>query len=259
MPGIELSISGSLPVSDEVVAHNMKNANGLGLPNYRRFQPTAKHLAVIGGGPSIREREKQIKEWDGDIWAINGAFQWVRDLGRDAVFLAVDPHPIVLNWLTGVQKALLETRVDPEVFARLSDKEVYVFDIGSEPGQLRSGSSAATTTPHLACRIGYHSVTLFGCESSYQPQNTHAYQHEKRDEEMIVLCGKGEYLTAPDFYMQAIELAKYINEVPEYIKEESGGLLRAMLNNNLEHSIHWVSEGMAKTMRKMNQRETISV
>lgn len=258
VPGISLSIEGSLPVSQEVVEQNIAHASGLGLPNYRDTKASSTHLAVVGGGPSIKRNVEELKNWDGDIWAINGAWGWLKHtVGRDSTFISCDPHPIVADWAQGVTKALLETRCAPEAFSALKDAEVTTFDVGAGEGQIRCGSMTVTATPHLACRMGYHSVTLFGCESSFPVGSSHAYMDEKLPEELLVLCGEDSYyLTRPDLYMQAVELAKYFKEVPGFLKEESGGLLRAMLNHD-NHYVVWVSDAMVKTMTKISHPEPV--
>ncbi len=256
VPPFELSIEGSLPVSDEDVTRNGNAVRGLGLPSYREATATHHRLAVIGGGPSINRKVDEIKAFDGDIWAINGAFGWCEKYGIDATFISIDPHPIVAQWAKGAKRALLETHVDPCVFELLKGAEVTVFDAGDEPGFIRSGHSTVTAIPHLAVRMGYREVTLYGCESSYQlAGSTHAFQHEERPDELLVVCDGKEYLTALDFYMQAGELARYIREVPEFIKERSGGLLRAMIDAKGEHAIRWVSDALAQNLSPIHPKE----
>lgn len=259
MPEIELTISGALPVSDEEVQRNIQSANGLGLPTYREVKAGLRKLAVVGGGPSVSEHVEKLRAWDGDIWAINGAWAWLQAHEIDSTFIACDPHPIVCTWAHGVKKAILETRCNPEVFEMLKDAEVTLFDLGAEPGQVRCGSSTVTAVPHLAVRMGYQHITIFGCESSYNLKSTHAYFKEDRPEQLLIECGGVEYLTAPDFYMQAVELYRYIKEVPEFIAEESGGLLRAFLENECKFSIRWVSQSLAENMKTEMKKDAVFV
>jgi hypothetical protein len=251
-PGIDLSISGKLPVSDETVQANIKNTATLGLPSYRDYPKAAVHrLAVVGGGPSISRHVETLKGWDGDIWAINGAYAWCRQHLIEATFFALDPHPIVARWAKGAKKAILETRCDPSAFETLKGAEVTLCDIGAGPGEIRCGSSTVTAAPHLAIRMGYRHVTLFGCESSYPLNATHAYTHEARPEELVVRCGGQEFLTAPDYYMQALELSRFIREVPAFVTEQSGGLLRAMIADP-EFRVTWVSDELARNISALN-------
>lgn len=247
---ISLSISGKLPVSAEVVQGNIKHAGGLGLPSYPRVAVEAAsphRLAVVGGGASINNHVDALKDWPGEIWAINGALGWCRDRGIAATLFACDPDPIVLKWATGASKALLGNTCDPRVFAMLRDAgaDVTLFNADGEKGGIVGRGTTATVAPHLGSRMGYlEGLTFFGCESCYLPGITHAYQHEPRTDELLIECGGNEYLTAPDFYIQAIELSNLIRELPGFLAEESGGLLRAMVKDK-EFHVRWVSDALA--------------
>lgn len=246
-PALDISIHGELPVSDETCFANARHSAGLGLKTYRSWQMTSPHLAVIGGGPSINDHLEELRNWDGDIWAINGAWNWCRDRGVKATFFACDPHPIVLQWAAGVDRAILECSCDPRVFELLKDADVYTFDADVENGGIVGHASTATAAPHMAARMGYRSVTFFGCESSYLPNASHAYMDEDRKEQMIVRCNKTEFLTAPDLFLQALGLSKFIRELPEFLANASGGLLGAMVADPAFHVL-WVSQPLADSL-----------
>lgn len=257
-PGLDLTIRGELPVSDDKVQANARHARTLGLKTYRSWQTDKHRLAVVGGGPSINEHVEDLQKWDGDVWAINGAWKWCKDRGIEATFFACDPHPISAQWAEGATTALLENSCDPSVFELLKGAEVYTYDADPQSkGGIVGYASTASCAPHLAIRMGYREVTFFGCESSYHPNATHAYMDEARKEEMIIRCNGGEYLTAPDLFLQVVGLSKFIREVPEFLKEKSGGLLRAMVNNPEMH-IHWISEGLAATLEKPDHKPLVS-
>lgn len=249
----DFNISGQLPVSDERVSSNAKHVKELGLKTYRSWQTGKTRLAVVGGGPSINTQVEVLQNWDGDIWAINGAWKWCREKGIKATFFACDPHPIVAQWSDGAERAILEQSCDAEAFTSCDD--IYTFDAG--PDGIAASSSTASCAPHLAVRMGYHSVTLFGCESSYQFDATHAYMDEKRQEQMIVRADGGDYLTAPDLFMQVVGLAHYISEVPEFLKERSGGLLRAMVKDPNFHIV-WMSQEMVDTIKQEKPSALVS-
>lgn len=246
---IDLTITGQLPITLEQLKRNLDYSRGLGLKGPIQFGAAERSLAVVGGGPSINQHVDTLKAWDGDVWAINGAYGWCKDRGIKATFLAVDPHPIVKTWAVGVERAILATQCDPSVFEHLKDADVTLVEVGEK---IKCGSSAATVTPHLAAFMAYRNITLFGCESSYAPDKTHAYMKEDRPDELIVMCGNIPYLTAPDFYMQAKELSYFIRELPEFLKQESGGLLGAMVKDQ-SHWIMWVSEEMAKGLTQIER------
>jgi hypothetical protein len=249
-PPVEVNIVGELPVSAEDVFRNVRHTQSLGLKSYREAKATGPRLAVVGGGLSINEHVASLQAWDGEVWAINGALAWCRDNGIDATFFAVDPDPIVARWAVGAKRAVLEQAVHPTVLQVLQTNgcEIFCFDAGVEAGAVRAAGSAASAVPHVAIRMGFREVTFFGCEGSYQPDRSHAYQNEAREQEMIIEVEGEDFLTAPDFYVYSLALAEYIREVPEFIKEESGGLLRALIKSKGVHRVRWVSEMLARNL-----------
>lgn len=257
VPTIDLTIRGELPVSDETCFANASHCKALGLKTYRSWQTDKTRLAVVGGGPSIKDNIETLRNWDGDIWAVNGAWMWCRENGIEATFFACDPHPIVMQWAQGASKALLEVSCDPQVFELLKLADVYTFDADVENGGIAGFASTATAAPHMAARMGYRSVTFFGCDSSYQPNASHAYMDENRKEQMIVRCNGGEFLTAPDLYLQAIGLADYIRQLPEFLNDVSGGLLGAMIADP-KHHVMWISQSLADTLEMIDRPKLIS-
>jgi len=237
---VDLTIRGFLPVSDEQVTKNIDNATGLGL---KELGPgPIVPLAIVGGGPTINNHIETLRNWSGDVWAINGAFGWCRDHGIDATFVSVDPHPIVAKWAEGAKRALLHKQCPVEAFDALKGADVTLFDSNGCTGT----TVAAAITAGAKTR--HESITVFGCESCYQPDKSHAYQNEDRPERMIVAASGSFYFTAPDFYFQAQKLAELIRGLDGYVKEESGGLLRAFIKSP-DHWIVWISDEMAKGLK----------
>lgn len=246
----ELSLTGQLPVTAEKYADNMERASRRSLPEVEKGSGGRRSLAVVGGGPSINDHVETLRKWDGDVIAINGAARWCHDRGIDTTLLALDPHPIVMRWAIGAKRAILGNTCDPGVFDLLKDADVRLIRI-AEDG-IKGTSSAATTIPHLAAFMGYGSVTLFGCESSYLLTGTHAYQDEQRNDHMLVECDGADWLTSSDFYRQSRELSELIRGLAPWMKEESGGLLRAMINDS-KHRIVWLSEAFARGLEPANK------
>ena len=256
--GIQICFTGSPPVSDEDIAKQAEQNGVLGLSAMNhiasKVAPHDRKLAVIGGGPSIIENEERLRNWGGDRWAINGAYHWCQKKGiEDVTFIAADPHEIVASWAYRVKRAIVTTRCNPKVFGVLKagQADVKTFKLDG-PNKIISGSSTATVVPHLAALNGYKHITFFGCESCHSPERTHAYMREPRDAEMIVRCNGEDFYTAPDWLMQACELATIIGLAPHVFLEESGGLLRAMLANP-EYEIAWISKGLADQLKPKEQ------
>ncbi len=238
---MKLVIDGFVPLPDGVYERNIEAARGRRLPSWRELKPSKTRLAVIGGGPSLSGHLETLRTWDGDIWAINGAWKWLNDHGINAVFFSLDPLPLLVPHVsTEITNAIVATCCDPAVFDRLRGATVHTFDVGA-PGS-RTGSSSATGVPCMAVNVGYREIVFFGCESSFV-DSSHAYVHEERDDALLVRCDGRDYLTYMDFYVQAQELATFMRTFPEVITERSGGLLRAMVNDT-EHDVVAASQAI---------------
>lgn len=220
-------------VADSVFADNRSHNNSLGLPRVREAKARSTPLAVVGGGPSIKRHIEELRNWPGDIWAVNGAFTWCKQHGIDAVFFTVDPMPYHVEFSPS-DRALLADNCDTALVNEWSGAFVKLFQIGI--GHIANGPSTASTAPHLGLVTGYVDISFFGCESSWD-EATHGYH--KPDEELdtisnyglLVECGGEQFRTAADFVMQAEYLARMIRLAPHVFKDRSGGLLSAMVRN----------------------------
>lgn len=259
----KIRFSGGPPVEHEGIMRNVAHSRTLGLPFVRMVEPHGRPLAIVGGGPSLRDHVHELRTFEGDIWGINGACAWLRERGIESTFISVDPHHIVAQWAPGAKKALLGTRTDPSVFEILRGADVTLFELEQEDpvNGMRCGSSTASLGFHLAVDLGYRTGVFYGCEGSWPAENpgnpegqaTHAYPEpsQQRAERMLISCGGREYLTAPDFYVQSCELAAVIRMFPLHFSERSGGLLRAFIEND-DHEISKVSQAMYQELYRLN-------
>ena len=253
-PPITLNFSGEPPVTAEDIQKQADMTNAAKIPHIRKYRKLKGRLAIVGGGASIQQHIKMLKEWPAEVWAINGAWHWCKANGIKARFVAVDPHAIVAQWAKGVTDAIVVTRCHPDVFVALKANNAKIRVIDIEIRNFHTGSSTATSCVYLAALSGYQGVTYFGCEGSYNKGQTHCYMDEDRKSEMIVVCGGKQYLTAPDYLCQSLELAHWARGCGTYIEEQSGGLLRAMIKNP-KYEIGWVSETLFKMMKPKGEKD----
>jgi hypothetical protein len=213
---INFTSTGCVPVAD--LERNEDYARHLVFP---KWIPTASRLAVVGGGPSIAGHIEELASWDGDIWAINGAFPWCLSRGIDAAFFSIDPLPQTAAYGRGASRAVLATWCHPNTFDALKGCEMNVVRPVSH------GATSATAAPALAIEAGYCEVVFFGCESSFG-ESTHVYGNRGIGNLMQVSCNGQEFLTTPDMMMQAEFLGSLIRQAPIFT-ERSGGLLSAFI------------------------------
>lgn len=211
---------------------NISYAKSLGLTDVPEGRGLFRPLAIVGGGPSINDHVETLKNWPGDIWAVNGAFKWCQKHGIEATFFSVDSNPTLIELAKGAKKALLGTLVDPCVFDELSNAEVHIFDAGFIAG-LATGPTSVTCAPALALHAGYGSITIFGCEGSYRDGLTHAYFDDAPNPYQIeVECGGKRFLSEAEYHMQCMYLVQFLRAAPHVFSEMSGGLLRAMVDHD---------------------------
>lgn len=222
-------------VSDDGRQANAKVIETLGLPKH----VGAGRLAVVGGGPSIREHVDKLRAWDGTIWAVNGAINWCIDNGISAWFYTADSSPMC-NWtydLTRVKRAVLAPDCSPEMVEHLRN-------VGAEitlTAPLQSGPTSVNASDFLSIEAGYSHVTYFGCEGSFAPKATHAFASFPIEDWLIIEVGGEHYRTKAEFISQAIMLSNTIKAFPNVFEERSGGLLSAMLRHGTDHDVVMVS------------------
>ena len=227
------------PVEWEQILRNKEECKKRGYPRIGDEAKRDGRLAVVGGGPSVSSYLDKIRECN-EVWGINGACRMLREHGIESTMLAMDPDPIVVKWCDGVKKAILCDRVCPEAFDALEGADIRVFElINDVPGGVIAGSSSASAAFSLGIRLGWAYIDFFGIDSSYEGA-THAYQDEARKEVLWVECNGREYKTAPDFYLQAVEMSTIIRHLPKHYRAFGDGLLQAMIADP-EHDITHVS------------------
>ncbi len=219
---MKLTLTSLSPASNEAIRWNEAYAKSLGFP--RLGVAETPRLAVIGGGSSIADRLDELRSFDGDIWAINGAFHWCRDHGIETRFFSLDPSKAVLPFCAGVRSAMLGMNCHPSVFDALSNADVEAVDLADFP----TGPTTAASAPMIAINRGYRQVHFFGCEASFEGK-THVYGDFNLENLMKVACNGQEFLTTIDMMMQAEHLGALIRECQGVFVDRSGGLLGAFI------------------------------
>jgi hypothetical protein len=229
-------------VSEPTVSEDGRRANAmvietLGLPKHKG----AGRLAIIGGGPSIRAHVDELRAWDGEVWAVNGAINWCIDNGIPAWFYTADASPMS-NWtydLSRVKRAVLAPDCSPEMVE-------YLQSVGAEitlTAPLQSGPTSANAADFLSIDAGYSHVTYFGCEGSFEGQ-THAFASFPIPDWMVIELAGEFYPTKAEFISQSIMLSNTIKTFPTVFAEKSGGLLAAMIEHGPDHDVYMVSNSL---------------
>lgn len=222
-------------------------------PTVERAPPHSRPLAIVGSGPSLAQSVELLKTWPGDIWSINLAGAWLARHGVSSTLYSVDASadPDNMSPPSTVLGAIFSSWCAPYVVGRYPD--VRVFHMRPVvPDGILGGTTSAVSAPLLALRLGYQSVTFFGCESSYIDSD-HVDRHERRPDEMVVRANGKSYRTQPPLYIQAQELSRIIREFPQVFNEQSKGLLRAMIEDD-EWEVTQVSPSLAAHFAEVNEK-----
>lgn len=221
-------------VSEAQIASNRKVNRARGIPKVGTSLVKSR-LAVVGGGPDLFRFVDELKCFDGEIWAINGAYNWCKASGIDAVFYAVDPSFRLLPLVRIVHKAVLADTVHEAVFNSLGAKVVEIAWTG--PRGIKHGTTAAATAPMVAAERGHKHVTFYGCQSSFLADKTHIYKNDKLSK-IWIKCGGIGYVSCPQFIMQAELLAGLVRGLPKGIAVRGQGFLSSLIEHGTFEVTH---------------------
>lgn len=204
----------------------MRSAQARALP----FARCSGHLALVGGGPSVANHLDELRAWGGEVWAINGAWAWLRGHGIDATFCSL--HPLV-DVPQGVNRAVLGDECAPEFFDALKGAEVLLLpDQMPTGGRFNRGPTTATGVAIASVAVGFSEVSFFGLEGSYA-ERTHNYDvYQDPTEFWVIVKANGEtFRTKGEFLLQSQELSNLVHALPHRFHDRSGGLLAALVQD----------------------------
>lgn len=193
-------------------------------------RPVKQDLAVVAGGPSIIDRLDELRAFDGEVWAINGAWRWCAERGIDAALFSMEAAPALVDMAHGATYAVLPDLADPRVFDTVGHDRCEMFDTSGE-WFVSAGGTSAGAAPIVGFTRGHRHITFYGCESSFAiGQQRHAYANDVLHGQILEVRSNGQtFYTSPDLFGQAEALAEIIRGAPEAFAERSGGLLGAMV------------------------------
>jgi len=208
-------------------------------------------LAIGGSAPSVLEHLDDLRAWPGEIWAINGAYDFLLSQGIVAHgFVGLDPVPGLVDYVRNARPEttfFISSVCDPGVFDALSDQHVWLWhskmaDLDYPPDAriVGGGTTCLTRAPFLANMLGWRDMTIFGADSSYGEAGFYCYRHgmfpEDTNKDRILVNVDGTvFETELQMMKQVSQLSAmkdFLNEqIPGQLKFRCGGLLAAFLNS----------------------------
>ena len=216
-------------------------------------QPERKDkLAIVGSGPSVQDYLDEIRNWDGEIWAVNGAYDYLQGHGIVAHgVLGVDPLPGLAEYYKNARKETtfyISGLCDPATFEMLDGQNVKIWfpvsDVKYPAGLwcVPGGTSALTRAPWLAHMLGFRDVTYYGADSSFR-DDRYCYKSGTYAEDsgtptasvdnpaMKVSIGGKVFLTELPLVKQVAQFSVIIPLVKLKFTFRCDGLLKAFLDS----------------------------
>lgn len=246
------------------------SAMARGLPECKfSAAPKRGKLAIVASGPSVTDYVDVLKNWDGEIWGINGACGWMkhREIKANA-FVGVDPEEILKDYLTihdewiDAETFYLASQVHPAVFDQLKDKNVQLWHMSLRGIKwpvgtvtVQGGSSCLTRAPWLACMLGWQDVHIFGGDSSFT-HKTHVYGGQIPINKCYVNVDGTLFQTHKVMMVQACDMVDLVQSFPGTITVHGDGLMPALLKQYKDTGVHeWLAKQEAKEIKRMRKAE----
>jgi hypothetical protein len=216
-----------------------------GLPTVQKTPERAGQLAIVASGPSVRDYLDELRSWTGEIWAINGAYDYLLDEGIvPHGFFAIDPLPELADYVRRPQREttfFVAATSDVSVFDALEGFKIKTFFPFSDDvtypegaGMIGGGTTAVTRAPYLALVEGWRDITLFGCDSSYDG-GEYCYQWGRYKSDIdapklwLEINGEGPFQSEIGLMKQMSQMAVIIEKFRGMLKIRCGGLMAAYL------------------------------
>lgn len=223
---------------------NLASVMARGLPLSRQGAQREGPLAIVASGPSVADYLDELRVWPGEVWAINGAYDWLLDQGViPRGFFALDPLPELADYLRRPHASTtfyLASTCDPAVFDALEGHKVELFhgvaeDIEYPEGLVvGGGTTAATRVPYLGLWKGWRDITMFGCDSSFT-ERVYCYDWGRYATDIdnkrvwVEANGEGPFQTELGLMKQVSQLAVLHSKFNGRLKIRCGGLMDAFM------------------------------
>jgi hypothetical protein len=227
--------------------------NSKRIKKWVKTEPAHDGIAILcGGGPSLADTLREIREIKGKVFALNGAASYLDKNGIAPDFQVImDAKPETASLVGPAKRHLFASQVDPECFNRVPTATLWHATYGNlkvdeQPGfpkhdddycLIGAAVSAGNTALVLLYALGYRTIHVFGMDSSRRWADAgHAYRQAMNDGEpcTVVEYGGKEYICSVPMAMQAkhfVSRAAQLRDAGVSIHVHGSGLLPDMANS----------------------------
>lgn len=140
---------------------------------------TSTPLYIVCSGPSLRDTWHELENSPGEIWALNSAFDWLREKGiKIDRGICIGPENEILNYFQTAgqrDKFLFGYHTHPELVDRALDRggEVTFWHLASpeewglgipKEKAIHGGGTVGTRAIDLAYMMGYRDIHILGMD-----------------------------------------------------------------------------------------------
>jgi hypothetical protein len=219
-------------IGDPEIKINMGMSSGYPRARYTKIL-TKPPMALVGGGPSAKDSLDILRQWKGDIYAINDMAGFLSDNGIPCYMYAIDGTKVLYRNGPLVKGAIFASRTNRCQYDMFKPEDIQVFDVVEDaPGGICGGGSAACRACHLFIKLGYSEIHYFGidgCVENSKETHVSGFQPVAQSNMLIVRAGGVDYLTNAVWYIQTAYIAEVIPAYPGVLFNRSNGLLAAMI------------------------------
>lgn len=238
-----------------------------GLPECKFTRQTKPgKLAIVASAPSVGDYVDVLKEWDGEIWGINGAFAWMMKRGiKPNAFVGVDPEWFLKDYLIDMPDEAtyyIASQVHPDVFDHLAGKNVQLWHMSDREVtwpigsiHVHGGSTCLTRCPWLAYMLGWQDVHIFGGDSSFTDK-THVYGGEIPSNFCFAEADGEVFRTHKVMMVQATDMVDLVQSFPGTITVYGRGFMQSLVSCYKKTGLHeWLAQEEAAEIQGMNRRQ----
>lgn len=168
------------------------------LPEYRKIKGHDVPIALVGGGPSLKNQIEELKKFR-TIIACGSSHDYLISQGIIPTYAAIcDPDAISINYYKNPHtetKYLISTGVDRVVIDHLNKYQVVLWHChsndydrveiekleGKDYHGISGGCTVGLRSINIAIMLGYTNLHMFGYDSCLNNEECHAYEVSKEE------------------------------------------------------------------------------
>lgn len=185
----------------------------------------SRRLYIVCSGPSLLDTWQELVDCDGDIWALNAAFDWLAKKGIRSTGVCLAPENAILSYFQEMKAGdmfLFASQTHPDLFERAVEcgasitlwhtKHPDEWQMPERGGPLIfGGGTVGSRTPDLAYELGYRDVHILGMDACISTDGRIAVDipmyEDRRADLHTYICNGRAFVAMPSHARQVEDFA----------------------------------------------------